>query len=86
MKERAARMRELGQTKRVDFYTKQIDRLASVLVEGRRDRKNGMLKGMTDNYIPVLINGEDTLMNHVVKVRLHGGSDDGYLVGVVQEQ
>lgn len=84
MKERAARMRELGQTKRDDFYTKQIGRLDSVLVEGRRDRKTGLLKGMTGNYIPVLINGEERLMNRIVTVRLHRGADAGHLIGIVE--
>ncbi len=86
MKERAARMRELGQTKRIAFYAGQIGRIASVLVEGRRDRKSGLLKGMSDNYIPVLIKGEDTLMNQVVQVRLYNGTEAGHLAGVVEDQ
>jgi threonylcarbamoyladenosine tRNA methylthiotransferase MtaB len=47
-----------------------------VLVESRRDRETGMLKGYSENYIPVLFAGNDERMNQVVEVEVTAVSDD----------
>jgi hypothetical protein len=39
-----------------------------VLIETRRDRKTGLLKGFARNYIPVLCDGDDTLMNREAEI------------------
>ncbi len=67
--ERVACLRTLGQQKKKDFYSRFIGDMRPVLVEGKRDEK-GLLKGFTDNYIPVSFSGEDLLMNSVVLVEL----------------
>jgi len=41
-----------------------------VLVELARDKKSGLLKGMTDNFIPVLVDGSDDFKNKIVSVRI----------------
>ena len=84
MKQRAAKMRSVGQQKRATFFAGQINQTATVLVEGRRDRQSGLLKGMTANYISVLIEGEDTLMNQMVAVRLQEGHRQDVLQGFLQ--
>ena len=43
-----------------------------VLVEGRRDRSTGLLRGITANYIPVLFTGDDALMGTLQRVKLDG--------------
>lgn len=67
--ERVAILRALSETKKKDFCLKYIDTMRPVLVEGTRDKK-GRLKGFTDNYIPVLIAGEDHLIHTIQQVRL----------------
>ena len=42
-------------TKRADFYAGFTGKTARVLIESAPDRKTGLLKGRTRNYIPVLI-------------------------------
>lgn len=66
---RVAALRQLSAQKQQDFIARQLQTIRPVLVEGHRDR-NGFLKGFTDNYIPVLLRGPDTLINRIVATRL----------------
>ncbi len=67
--ERVEVLREISEAKKKDFCLKHIDEIRPVLIEGSRDKK-GRLKGFTDNYIPVLIAGENQLIHTVQQVRL----------------
>lgn len=70
VKKRCQYLRSLGETKRRRFYEKFIGSTLEVLIEGKRDRTTGYLKGLTRNYIPVLIEGTDELFHRVVEARL----------------
>jgi tRNA A37 methylthiotransferase MiaB len=39
-------------------------------VESRREPKTGLLKGVSSNYLPVLFEGGDELMNRMLNVRI----------------
>ncbi len=67
--QRVARMRTLGEQKKIRFYKKFIGTSRPVLVEGRRDEK-GLLKGFTDNYIPVFLSGDEQMMNTILNAEL----------------
>ena len=70
-------MRRLGAEKRKAFYKKSIGKQVTVLVEETRDRGNGHLKGLTDNYIPVRFHGPDDFYNTFRQVTIKGLGDDG---------
>ncbi len=70
IKIRAAKMRELGNRKKTEFYNQFINKNMSILIESSRDRKTGLLKGLTSNYIPILVDGSDTFHNKLIKVRI----------------
>jgi len=75
IKARCARMRRLGLGKRRAFYQKFIGRKLPVLIEAKRDGAVGLLKGVSSNYLPVLIDAGDELKNKIVDVgieRLEG--------------
>jgi len=78
---RGERMRSLGQKKRLAFVGRFLGKTLKVLVEDRRDRATGMLKGFSRNYIPVLIDkGDSSLVNReidVVVIGTTGGSAIG---------
>ena len=59
IKERAEVLREMGREKRQAFYRQFVDQELSVLVEDRRDRETGRWKGLSRNYIPVLLAHEN---------------------------
>ena len=67
--ERVVRMRRLGDKKKIQFYRKYIGGNREVLVEGKRDGQ-GLLKGFTDNYIPVSFPGDNDLINTITTVKL----------------
>lgn len=51
----------------LDFYTgKQLE----VLIEKTRDKKSGKLIGLSDNYIRVLLDGENSLCNQIIPAKI----------------
>lgn len=82
-KERAAILRELGTKKRETFSRKFLGKVLPVLVEQTRDKKTGLHKGFSHNYLPVILDKEPrSLVNTIVKVRA-GHYQDGKLTGRV---
>ncbi len=69
-KTRCRRLRDLGMSKKHAFYRRFVGRDLEIVVERQRDRRHGLLKGVSDNYIPVLLDGPDDLKNHRVRVRI----------------
>ena len=63
-------MHNLGKEKWVDYIDRFIDQRLNVLVEHRRDKKTGKLTGLSDNYIRVLLDGDDSLRNQIIPVRV----------------
>ena len=68
IKERGQRMRKLGADYRLRFFNGFIGQTLEVLIEETRDKKSGLLKAISSNYIPVLIDASDDYMNHIVQV------------------
>ncbi len=77
---RSCEMRSLGAGKALEFRRRNLGRVMSVLVESTRDKETGMLKGLTGNYIRVLLEGGDSLMNRYVSARLER-LQDGLVIG-----
>ncbi|MBW2621840.1 MAG: MiaB/RimO family radical SAM methylthiotransferase, partial [Deltaproteobacteria bacterium] len=55
VRHRAASLREIGQAKREEFYGRHLGQVRPALIENTPDRKTGLARGLTDNYIKVLI-------------------------------
>jgi threonylcarbamoyladenosine tRNA methylthiotransferase MtaB len=70
MKDRCQRMRILGNKKRMEFYRKFIGKEIPVLIETKRDPATNLLKGISSNYLAVLIEGGDKLKNLTVNVNI----------------
>jgi threonylcarbamoyladenosine tRNA methylthiotransferase MtaB len=83
---RSERIRDLGKSKREQFYSHYLKKKVKVLLEGKRDRHTSLLKGRSRNYIPVLLEGPDTLKNQEIEVeitrvegeRVWGGYEDKF--------
>ena len=67
IKARCQRLRALGEEKRRRFYESYQGKRLRVLVESKRDRETGLLKGYSRNYIPVLLHGEENLIHQEVE-------------------
>jgi threonylcarbamoyladenosine tRNA methylthiotransferase MtaB len=64
IKKRAETMRELGKQKRQAFYRQFLNQELSVLVEDRKEKETGRWKGLSRNYIPVLITDKNGIKEH----------------------
>ncbi|MBW2568651.1 MAG: tRNA (N(6)-L-threonylcarbamoyladenosine(37)-C(2))-methylthiotransferase MtaB [Deltaproteobacteria bacterium] len=71
IKTRCQKMRELGNNKKMEFYKKLIGKNVEILIEGSQSRSTDYLKGMTSNYVPVFVRGENNLKNCIVQARIN---------------
>jgi threonylcarbamoyladenosine tRNA methylthiotransferase MtaB len=63
-------MRVLGHKKREEFYRKFIGRELPLLIESKRDPLTNLLKGISSNYLPVLIETGDEFINQIIDVKI----------------
>ncbi len=75
IKERAAALRRLSAQKKRAYYRKFVGRELAVLIQGRG--ADGLLNGITRNYIPVVFPGEASLLNSEVQVKVTEAGRDG---------
>jgi threonylcarbamoyladenosine tRNA methylthiotransferase MtaB len=83
IKARCEKIRRLGNEKKKAFYEEFTGKTVRVLIEGKRDAATGLLKGVTSNYIPVHVAGEDTLFNTLVQVTIEKTQKNHAVFGVV---
>ncbi len=69
VKARARHLRELGQAKKREFFQRQIGAVVEVLVEGPA-RQTGWLKGLSANYLRVMLPGPLAWQNRRLQVLL----------------
>lgn len=74
-KRRAALIQAVSDKKAEEFFKKNIGTENEVIPEKQRDKKTGLLKGVTKNYINVLIDADDKYKDKPIKVKLTGLSE-----------
>jgi len=60
----------LGKKKWENYLEGFIGKTLEVLIEQKRDKETNRLSGLSDNYIRVLLDGEDSLKNKIVSVSI----------------
>ena len=69
--QRASIVKEISARKLTEFINKNIGTEREVLIEKHPDKKTGFLKGVTKNYLTVLINSQnENLLNTLAKVKI----------------
>ena len=68
IRERAADLRRLSERKKRAYHEKFVGRELEVLVQERKE--GGMVKGLSRNYIPVMLTGDTNLINNEISVRI----------------
>ncbi|MCJ7746391.1 MAG: tRNA (N(6)-L-threonylcarbamoyladenosine(37)-C(2))-methylthiotransferase MtaB [Desulfobacterales bacterium] len=90
IKKRAEEMRELGKQKRQTFYRQFLHQELNVLVEDRKEKESGRWKGLSRNYIPVLLThgsgseGKPNWINQEWRVWVTGFEENGVIGRVVE--
>lgn len=80
--ERVARLRLLSEQKKRAFYRQQLGTSHRVLAENKKNRYK-LMRGFTENYIPVLFPAQETSANQIVNVfldRVEGGIVFGQMI------
>lgn len=68
---RANLIKEISARKTKEFLQKNLGTVHNAIIEKHTDKKTGMLKGMTENYITVILNSKnENLINTVQKIRI----------------
>ncbi len=83
IKVRCQKMRRLGNVKFRNFINKFLDQRVEVLVESKRDRSSGLLRGMSSNYISVHLDGGDDLKNTLVHVKIDRLDNNNRVFGTI---
>ncbi len=76
--ERSETLHNLGRKKWEEYLDLFIGKTLDVLIEQKRDKKTNKLSGLSDNYIRVLLDGEDSLKNRIIPVSIL--RKEGYLL------
>ena len=84
IKSRCRKMRMLGEQKKERFYSRFIGKTSTVLVEERWRAGSHLLKGITSNYIPVMVEGGDELKNQLLEVTLEKMDNGPTVLGALQ--
>ncbi len=74
-------LRDLGVQKFLAFKRAFLGRTLPVVVLEERDRKTGLLQGVSDNYLGILFPGADALKGRLLEVRVEDLDPGGMLVG-----
>jgi threonylcarbamoyladenosine tRNA methylthiotransferase MtaB len=85
IRERSGRLRRLGALKSLAFRRGLVGRRRDAVVLAARDRRTGLLAGLTDNYVEVLFEGPDRLGRRVVPLTITDVDSDrthGQLAGI----
>lgn len=61
---------DLAGEKSMRYRNQQLGQTRTLLIEKHRDPASGMLKGYSENYIPVLLEGDDHLKSKLVRVTI----------------
>ena len=82
-KERALFLKKINELKRMQFARRFLGKELFVLVENTKDKKTRLLKGVSQNYLPVLLeNCDQSFVNKIVAVRVQK-LEEGKLYGKI---
>jgi threonylcarbamoyladenosine tRNA methylthiotransferase MtaB len=75
-KDRANRLKKLSSDKYNQFVQSLIGTEQEMLVEIKRDKNTGFLKGITRNYLTVLLDSDKNLYNELVQIKIDDFKDN----------
>ena len=76
VRERSRRLRRLGAEKSLAFRRGLVGRRRDAVVLVARDRRTGLLAGLTDNHVEVLFAGPDSLGRRIVSLTITEARED----------
>jgi threonylcarbamoyladenosine tRNA methylthiotransferase MtaB len=83
IKDRAGRLRSLGHEKRKIFYRSCVGESFVVLTEGWQSEEKKMLKGFSDNYLPIAFPSPRLVKNNLVPIRIESLGEEGLIGSII---
>lgn len=84
IRQRSRKMRELGYEKRSTFYNRSVGAKSMLVVEKKLKGTGTVYKGISDNYIPVLIKSRKNLTRQTVRATIIRVDRENRVWGVVE--
>ena len=84
-KERALVLRDLSAQKRQEYASHFLGKKLKVLIEKATDKKTGLIKGFSQNYLPFLLSGNISAINKIVIAQAEK-YQDGKLYGKINTE
>lgn len=83
-KERSRRLIEIGKNKSMQFKNSFINKTIDALIESEKDKKTGMFKGLTGNYLKLFIRSDNNVIkNKIIPVKIIEIGKNSDLIGDV---
>ncbi|MGM0410842.1 MAG: tRNA (N(6)-L-threonylcarbamoyladenosine(37)-C(2))-methylthiotransferase MtaB [Bacillota bacterium] len=82
-KKRSLELIELNKKLMKNYHENFFNKKREVVIENSRDSESNFLKGITDNYIHVLIDAKDFYKNKLVKAKLLKNYDDENVIASI---
>ena len=76
VKRRAGDLRDIGLRKKNEFRRSFLNSELPVLIQNWYSQENSMVKGLSDNYLPVVFHSSEMKVNNIVQVRIDEICDD----------
>ncbi len=84
-KKRAGIIQCISNQKMIEFFNSNLNTQNEVIIEKNRDKKTNFLKGVTKNYINVLIDDKDIYKNSFQKILITGLSNDNKMIAKISK-
>jgi threonylcarbamoyladenosine tRNA methylthiotransferase MtaB len=84
IKDRCARLRKLSLIKKKKFEESMLDKTLKAVIQTKNDRKTNMLKGITSNYLSVLIKNDQDIKGKIVDIIPKKWDENDVLHGVIK--
>jgi tRNA A37 methylthiotransferase MiaB len=78
---RATAVKEISKTKYEEFIKKNIGQTSEILIEKHPDKKTGYLKGVTRNYLTVILDTKDISLTNTIQTVKINEYKDGKIYG-----
>jgi threonylcarbamoyladenosine tRNA methylthiotransferase MtaB len=77
--DRTAELRAIGREKRQAFYRSCLGGTYEVVSEGWASGDKTMIKGLSDNYLPILLPSDEIIVNELISVTAENLTEGGIL-------
>ncbi|MCF8111724.1 MAG: tRNA (N(6)-L-threonylcarbamoyladenosine(37)-C(2))-methylthiotransferase MtaB [Desulfobacteraceae bacterium] len=81
IKERCRIMRELGRDKKREFFSRMAGKILDVVIEKTAPEDNSLAKGLSANYIPVIIENAEVIEAMRIPCRITSADSDRAVTG-----